>query len=109
MTAVRIRNSGDAHEAEAFDGAATPVPGLYVARTPHGWPVVHLRSGNTIGTYDDPEIALACTIDLGLLWDWTKAASGLRTLPHERKQEIAAVCRRWHGRKGTVPATLADL
>jgi hypothetical protein len=109
LETVRVRNRHADDGIDVTGGAATPVPGLYVVRSEYGWPIVHVRSGLLVGTYEDPEAALACAIDLGPLWDWTQAAAGLRLLPRELKDEIVSTCRRWGALKGERPDTWDDL
>jgi hypothetical protein len=94
---------------ETWPAAPTPAPGLYVAHTQHGFPVVHVRSGLLIGTYGDPETALAAAIELAPLHDWTGPAPSKRTLTPEVQRQVVDIALRWGARKGSRPTSLADL
>ncbi len=111
MLSVRIRDRDAPGGIAEVPGAPTPVPGLCVARAGCWWSVTHLRSGVAAGHYDDPEVALACAVDLGLLWDWTQPLSAVRDLPCGLRQQIALTCRRWGAVKGALPGpdSWADL
>jgi len=88
---IRLTGGGIEHA----EGSPSPAPCLYVARTEYGWPLVHVRSGLLVGTYDDPEVAVACAIDLGGMWDWARPAVELHMLPYSVKKTIIKTCRRW--------------
>jgi hypothetical protein len=103
---VQVRSHGRVLE---YPGAPTPVPGLYVAHTMQGFPIVHVRSGLLIGTYGSPEAALACATDLAPLHDWTGPAPSKETLSPEAIHQLVVICRRWGATKGAYPRTTADL
>jgi hypothetical protein len=84
----------------------TPVPGLCVARYEQSFPVVHSRSGTTLGVYDSPEAALGAAIDLGKYHDWTLCATTLRERPASVHYRIVETCNRWLGLMASPPAPL---
>ena len=105
---IRVRRPGRTDTAPAVP---TPIPGLVIACIPPDWPIIHVRSGNAIGSYPDLETALAAAADLGRLFDWTRPATDLQTLPRWRQLAIACTGLRWGAIQGHKPGpdALEDL